>query len=95
MRAAWHRDAEQLFRGETERMLLIHWRDVIEAIEIRHGLQVGLVLDQLLGAAMQQPDMRIDPLDDFAIELENQAKHAVRGRVLRSKIDRKCTKLCF
>ena len=68
-------------------MLLVHRRDVVEPVEIRHRLQIGLVLDQLLGAAMEQPDMRIDALDHFAVELEHQAQHAVRGRMLRPEID--------
>ena len=32
--------------------------------------------------------MRIDPLDDLAVELHHQAQHAVRGRMLRAEIDR-------
>ena len=36
---------------------------------------------------MQQPDMRIDALDDLAVELQHQAQHAVRGRMLRPEID--------
>src|SRR5262249_24819572 len=51
-------------------------------------LQISLVLDQLLGAAMQETDVRIDPLHHLAIELQNKPQHAMRGRVLRSEIDR-------
>ena len=36
----------ELFDREAERMLLVHRRDVVEAIEIRQRLQVGFVLDQ-------------------------------------------------
>jgi hypothetical protein len=32
--------------------------------------------------------MRIDPLDDFAVQLQHEAQHAVRGRVLRAEVDR-------
>ena len=69
-------------------MLLIDRRDVIEPVEIRDRLQVGLVLDQLFGAAMQKSDMRIDALDHFAVELEHEPQHAVRRRMLRPEIDR-------
>ena len=55
-------------------MLLVHRRDIIEPVEIGHRLQIGLGLDQLFGAAMQQADMRIDALDDFAVELQHQAQ---------------------
>jgi hypothetical protein len=69
-------------------VLHVERRAIIEAIEIGERLQIGLILDQLLGAAMQQPDMRIDPLDDFAVQLHHEAQHAVRGRMLRAEIDR-------
>ncbi len=69
-------------------MLLVHRRHVIEPVEIGQRLQIGLVLDQLLGAAVQQADMRIDALDNLAIKLQHQAQHTVRGRVLRAEIDR-------
>ena len=36
---------------------------------------------------MQQPDMRIDALDDLAVELQHQAQHAMRRRMLRPEID--------
>ena len=69
-------------------MLLIHRRDIIEPVEIGHRLQIGLGLDQLFGAAMQQADMRIDARDDLAVQLQHKAQHAVRCRVLRAEIDR-------
>ena len=79
---------EQLLRRQAERVLLIDRRDVVEPVEIRDRLQIGLVLDQLFGAAVQKPDMRIDALDDLAVEFEHQAQHAVRRRMLRPEIDR-------
>src|SRR6201999_3407397 len=48
----------------------------------------GLVLDQLLGAAMKQADMRIHARHDLAVKIEDHAQHAMRGRMLRSEIDR-------
>ena len=66
-------------------MLLVHRRDVVEPVEVADRLQVGLVLDQLLGAAMQQPDVRIDALDHLAVQLQHQAQHAVRRRMLRAR----------
>ena len=78
---------QELFRREAEGVLLVHRRDVIEPVEIRDRLQIGLVLDQLLGAAVQQADVRIDALDDLAVELEHKAQHAMRGRMLRAEVD--------
>ena len=92
--AARHGYAEQLFRREAERVLLIHRRDIVEPVEIRDRLQIGLVLDQFLGAAMQQPDMRIDAGDHFAVKLQHQTQHAVRGRMLRPEIDGEVAQCC-
>ena len=41
------------------------------------------MLDQLLSAAMEKPDMRIDALHNLAIELEHKTQYAVRRRALR------------
>ena len=85
MSAARHLDAEQFFGGETEGVLLVHRRDIVEPVEIRDRLQIGLVLDQLLGAAMQETDMRIDARDHLAVEFQHQTQHAVRRRMLRAE----------
>jgi hypothetical protein len=45
------------------------------------------VLDQLLGSAVEQSDMRIDALNDLAVELEYEAQNAVGRRVLGPEID--------
>jgi len=82
-----HLDTQKPFDREGEGVLLIHRRDVVETIEIRNGLKVGLVLDQLLGATMQQPDMRVDARHEFSVELKNQAQHAVCRRVDRAEVD--------
>ena len=69
-------------------MFLVHRRDIVEPVEIGDRLQIGLVFDKLLGAAMQEADMRIDALHELAVELQDHAQHAVGGRMLRPEIDR-------
>ena len=93
LRARRRRDPHQLFDGQREGVLLAHRRDVIEPVEIRDRLQIGLVLDQLLGAAVQETDMRIGALDDFAVHFEHQPHDAVRRRVLRPEIQREIADL--
>ena len=68
-------------------MLLVHRRHVVEPVEIGQVLQVGAALHQLLGAAVQQPDMRVAALDDLAVELEHQPQNAMRRRMLRPEVD--------
>src|SRR5262249_50623938 len=65
-----------------------HRRDVVEAVHVGQRLEVGLVLAELLGAAVKQADVRIDSLDDLAIQLQHQTEHAVGGRMLRAEVDR-------
>jgi len=72
LRAPGHLDPEQLLDRQAEAVLLVHRRDIVEPIEIRHRLHIGLRFDQLLGAAMQETDMRIDTLDNLAVELEHE-----------------------
>ena len=81
-------DIGQLLGGEDEGMLLVHGRDVVQAVEIGHRLEVGLVLDELLRAAMQQSDVRVGTLNDLPVELEHQAQHPMGGRMLRPEIER-------
>ena len=86
--ALGRRDPQELLDGEREGMLLVHRRHVVQPVEVRDRLQVGLVLDQLLGAAVKQPDMRIDPFDYFAVKFEDEAENAVGRGMLGSEIDR-------
>uniref|UniRef100_A0A182TXL0 Uncharacterized protein n=1 Tax=Anopheles melas TaxID=34690 RepID=A0A182TXL0_9DIPT len=80
-------NAEQLFHRERVALLVAHHRDVVEPVEVRQGLHVRLVLDQLLGAAVQQPNVRIRTHDRFAVQLQHQAQHTVGSRMLRSEVD--------
>jgi hypothetical protein len=67
-------------------MLLVHRRDIIEPIEITDRLHIGLMFDQFFSAAVEQPNMRIDALDNLAVEFQDEAQNAMRRRVLRPKI---------
>ena len=69
-------------------VLVAHHRHVVEAVHVADRLVERLGLGQLLGAAMQQADVRIGTLHDFAVHLQDQAQHAVRGRMLRAEVQR-------
>ena len=87
--AAGHLYAQKFLDRETPGMFLVHRRAIIEPVEIRHALQVSLVLQQLFRAAMEQADMAIHAGHDLAVEIEDHAKHAVSGRVLGAEVQRK------
>ncbi len=88
LRAHRHLDAEQPLDREAVGVLVAHHRHVVEPVHVRQRLQVRPVLGELLGRAVQQPDVRIGALDHLAVELEHEPQHAVRRRVLRPKIHR-------
>ena len=83
-----HFEIEQLLDRQHIAMLHAHRRNIIEPIKIGQRLQIGLVLDQLFGAAMEQTDMRIDAFDDLAIQLHDHPQHAMGRRMLRAEVDR-------
>jgi hypothetical protein len=93
--ATRHSEAEQFLGRKAEGMFLVHGRDIVEPIEIRERLQISLGFDQFLCPAMQQADVRINPHNNLSVKLEDKAKHPMRRRMLRSKIDREIAHLSF
>lgn len=81
-------DVQELLHGEREALLVGHHGDVIETVKVRQRLQVRPVLDQLLGAAVQQSDVGVGTHDLLAVELQNQPQHTVGGWMLGPEIDR-------
>jgi hypothetical protein len=66
-------DTKQTLHGEAVGMLAGNHRGVVEAIHVRQRLQPGAGFRQLLGAAMQEADVRIGANDDLAVEFQHQA----------------------
>jgi hypothetical protein len=91
LRADGRCDSQQLFHRQHVAMLITHHGHIIQAIHVADALVVGLALGKLLGGPVQQSDMRIGTLDNFAVELEHEPQHAVGGRMLRTEIHRVIT----
>ena len=66
-----HLDIEQLLNSERVDLLVGHHRNVVQTIKVWQGLEVGLVLDQLLSTTMEQTDVGVCTNDFLAIEFEN------------------------
>merc|ERR1719341_1029357 len=66
-----HIDVEQLLHGERVGLLVAHHRNVVQPIKVRESLQVGLVLDKLLGASVQQTNVGVSPRHCFSVQLEH------------------------
>jgi hypothetical protein len=88
LRAFRRIDPHQRFDRTHVGVLVAHHRHVIQAIHVTDRLVERLGFGELLGAAMEQANVRIGALHDFAIHLEDEAKHTMRGRVLRTEVQR-------
>jgi hypothetical protein len=84
---ARHLDPGQLLDRQAPGVFLVHRRDIVEPVEIGQVLQIGAAFHQLLGAAMQEPDMRVAAFDDLAVEFQHKPQDAMRRRVLRAEVD--------
>lgn len=80
-------DVQELLDGEGEALLVGHHGDVVETVKVGQGLEVRLVLAELLGASVQQADVGVGAHNLLAVELQDQAQHAVGSGVLRTKVD--------
>ncbi len=86
LRSAGDLEPQEPLDRQDEGVLLVNRRDVVEAVEVTDILSVWPSLDQLLGAAVQKADVRIDTFDELAVQLQNQAQDAMRRRMLRAEI---------
>jgi hypothetical protein len=86
LRALGHVDAEQALDGQAVGMLVGHHRHVVEAVHVRQALDIRLALGEFLGGAVQETDVRVGSLDDFAVQLEHESENAVGRRMLRAKV---------
>src|SRR5207237_6697577 len=82
-----HIDSEQAFSAERERDVVADRVQVVFAVGPADDLIVLAVLADLLEAAMQIADVWNAPHDRLSIELQNEAKNAVRRRMLRAEVD--------
>lgn len=80
-------DVEKLLDSKGKTLLIGHHGNVIQSVEVGKSLEVGFVFDQLLSATVEQTDVRVGTDDLFATELEDESKHTVGGRMLRSEVD--------
>ena len=84
----WHLNAHQLFYRQAVGVLVAHHRHVVQPVHVGQVLDEGLALGQLFSGTVQQANVRIGALDHFTIQLQHQAQHAVRSRVLRTEVQR-------
>ncbi len=80
-------DVQQLLEGHDPRPLAEQRADVLERVEVADRLVVVGVLAQLLDAAMEVAEHRVEVDDLLAVELEDDPEHAVGRGVLGPHVD--------
>ncbi len=80
-------DPEQLLDREHEDELVVLEGDVVDPRRVRDRLPVGLRLHVLLEAGVEVADHRLEAHDALAVQLDDEAEDAVRGRVVRPEVD--------
>ena len=78
---------EQLLDREHEDELVVLEGDVVDPLRVRDRLPPRLVLHVLLEAGVQVADDRAQADDALAVEVDDEAQHAVRRRVVRPEVD--------
>ena len=81
-------ELEQLLDRADEDVLVVLEGDVVDALGVRDALPPRLVLHVLLEAGVEVADHRFDAGHVLAVEVDDQAEHAVRRRVVRAEVDR-------
>ena len=87
LRARRRFDVQQLLHRQAVAQAVGDGRHVVHAVHVGVELRVGAVLGDLFHAAVQVADDAIGAQNLFAIQLEDDAQHAVRGRVLRAHVE--------
>ena len=82
-----HIDTGKFFYCQTIRLLIDHHGNVVQAVHIGQGLQIGFGFSQFFSTAVKEADMRVGADDGFALQLQNHTQYAVRRRVLRAEVD--------
>lgn len=80
-------DIEELLDSKSKALLVGHHGDVVETVKVRESLEIGLVLDQLFRATVQETDVGISANNLLAVDLKNQTQHTVGSGMLGTKVD--------
>jgi hypothetical protein len=83
-----HLDTQQFLDRQNVAVLVTHHGNVVEPVHVTDALAERFRLGQFLGGTMQQADVRVCLLNNLAFQLQHQAEHTVRRRMLRTEVHR-------
>ena len=78
--------ADQFFHRQRVDQIVREVGQIIYAIRQRHNLLPGFYLALFFDPGMQESDIRNGRNNGLAVQFQNYAQHAVRGRVLRTHV---------
>jgi hypothetical protein len=81
-----HIQVNQFFNRHHVSKVIAHRVHIIKAVAHHGSLGISLGFHVLLNTCMQKTDIRNAIDDGFAIELEQEAQDAMRGRMLRAHV---------
>ncbi len=77
---------QQLLNGQHVGQVVGHGAEIVDAVGHGNDLLIKLGLAGLLDSGVQKADVGTDAHDGFAVDLQQQAQHAVGRGVLRSHV---------
>ncbi|EGE58077.1 hypothetical protein RHECNPAF_35000134 [Rhizobium etli CNPAF512] len=80
--------AEEFLHRQREGEVVRGWAEIVEPVRQRENLGIGETLRQFFGAAMEVADMRIDALDELAVQFEDEPKNPMGAGVLRTEVEK-------
>ncbi len=80
-------ELKELLDGQAVTEVVGHGAEIIDAVGEGNDLLVELRFAGFFDAGVKVADFGIEADDDFAVDFEHQAQHAVGGRVLRSHVE--------
>ena len=80
---------EELLDGEDEDELVVLERQVVDPLRVRDRLPPRLLLHVLLEPGVEIADDGLEAFDLLAVQIDDQAQHAVRGGMVRPEVDLK------
>lgn len=80
-------DIKKKLEGKRIGMLMINRRKIVEEVEIRKRMKIGIGLNKILGEEMKKKDMRIEEIEKLEVKIKKKKKKEVRGRMMREEVD--------
>ena len=80
-------DSQEFFSAKTKCKIVSRRIEIIQTIRHRDDVHIAFVLRSFFDSGMQVPYLRLSGLDNFAIHFQDDTKHPMGTRVLRTHVE--------